>query len=186
MTRRRYPSPPPSPARGEGAKGSFSFPIEEGPGPGPVARHGPPVTATGPSPRRAGDPLPEVRREVTQGRVNAYAEAANDFNPIHLDAAYAAQTQFGRRIAHGMLTLAFLAEMMAQAFPDTWHKGGRLKVRFKAPVFLGEAVTAFGEVSAVTETPDGPLAECRVGCRRPDGEEAVTGQAWALLGPSRK
>ena len=137
-------------------------------------------------PARTGDALPGFDRHVTQERVNDYARAAGDFNPIHLDAGFAATTQFGRRIAHGMLTLAFVAEMMARAFPDTWHAGGRLKVRFKAPVFPGETVTTFGEITNITESPEGPVAECRVGLRRPDGEEAVSGQAWALLGPRQR
>ncbi len=136
-------------------------------------------------PRKSGDLLPAVVRHVRQERVDAYAKAARDFNPIHLDEKFAAGTQFGRRIAHGMLTLAFIAEMLAMAFPDTWHRGGRLKVRFKAPVFPGDTVTAFGEVITVTETASGPIAECKVGLRRPDGEEAIVGQAWAPLGSGK-
>lgn len=133
-------------------------------------------------PRAVGDALPEVVRLVTQDRVNAYADAADDHNPIHLDPEFAANTQFGKRIAHGMLTLAFVAEMVARGFPDTWHSGGRMKVRFKAPVFPGDVVTAFGEVTAISMTPGGPVAECRVGLRRADGQEAISGQAWALIG----
>ncbi|MSQ08491.1 MAG: transcriptional regulator [Dehalococcoidia bacterium] len=132
---------------------------------------------------KVGDSLPGFALLVTQDRVNDYARAAMDFNPIHIDAEFAAKTQFGRRIAHGMLTLAFVTEMMALAFPDTWHAGGRLKVRFKAPVFPGETVTISGEITSITDSAEGPVAECRVGLKRPDGEEAVTGQAWALLGP---
>lgn len=137
---------------------------------------------SGHRPSKVGDALPEVVRLVTQDRVNAYADAADDHNPIHLDPVFAAKTQFGKRIAHGMLTLAFVAEMMARGFPDTWHSGGRLKVRFKAPVFPGDVVTAFGQVTAISPSPGGPVAECRVGLRRADGEEAVSGQAWALIG----
>ncbi len=136
-------------------------------------------------PCKVGDPLPEVARSVTQDMVNAYAHAARDLNPIHLDEQFAAGTQFGRRIAHGMLTLAFIMEMAARAFPGTWHAGGRLKVRFKAPVFPGDTVTTFGEVTSITQTADGPLAECRIGCRRAGGEEALSGQAWALIRPPR-
>ncbi|MEX0763449.1 MAG: MaoC family dehydratase [Dehalococcoidia bacterium] len=134
------------------------------------------------SPQSPGDLLSSISREVTQERVEAYAEAARDFNPIHLDEQFAAGTQFGRRIAHGMLILAFVSEMLAADFPDTWHTGGRLKVRFKNPVFAGETVTTFGEITAVRDSPAGPVAECTVGCRRPDGFEAVSGQAFVPLG----
>jgi 3-hydroxybutyryl-CoA dehydratase len=125
--------------------------------------------------------LPDVVRSVPQERVSAYADAADDHNPVHLDAEFAAKSQFGRRIAHGMLTLAFIVEMMAKAFPDDWQRGGRIKARFKAPVYCGDSVTAFGEVTAVTESPSGCIAECRVGLRRSSGEEAISGQAWVTV-----
>ena len=61
-----------------------------------------------------GDKLSGFKREITQERVNSYAEASGDHNPIHLDTAYAASTQFGTRIAHGMLSLALVTEMLAR------------------------------------------------------------------------
>ena len=133
-------------------------------------------------PGEAGDALPEIAKQVSQAQVNAYAEAASDFNPIHLDEEYAKKSQFGGRIAHGMLILAFVSEMMDQAFPEGWSNGGRLKVRFKAPVYPGETVTTHGEVVAVRGSSRGPVAECRVGCRKKDGTEAVAGQAFVALG----
>ena len=134
---------------------------------------------------REGDALRGFERLVTQERVEEYAEAAQDFNPIHLDADFAAGTPYGKRIAHGMLILAFAADMMAANFPDTWASGGRLKVRFRAPVFPGETVTVFGEVTRITASPGGAMAECKIGCRKPDGTEAVSGQAFVPLSPGR-
>lgn len=130
---------------------------------------------------RTGDQLPEIRKTVTQEQVNAYAEAAKDFNPIHLDESFAKGTPFGARIAHGMLTLAFISQMMATAFPETWDAGGALKVRFKAAVFPGETVVAAGEVTEVKDGPDGPTAYCKVACLKPDGTEAIAGQATVPL-----
>lgn len=128
-----------------------------------------------------GDDLPELSKTVTQEQVQAYAQASGDFNPIHLDAEFASGSQFGRRIAHGMLILAFVSEMMSTAFPDTWAAGGSLEVRFKAPVFPGETVTTFGEIVGVTESEEGPVAACRVGCRKADGAEVLSGQARVRL-----
>ncbi len=131
-----------------------------------------------PIPRKVGDALPVLTRAVPQERVDAYAEAANDRNPIHLDEAYAAGTQFKRRIAHGMLTLAMIAEVMAVAFPDAWARGGRLKARFKSPVFCGDTVMVYGEVASVAESDGRITIECKVGLKTSGGEEAITGQAW--------
>ena len=132
-------------------------------------------------PSAVGDRLTGFDRVVTQERVEAYAAAAHDLNPVHMDDEYAAGTPVGQRIAHGMLTLAFVAEMLASNFPETWHDGGRIKARFKNPVFFGERVSIFGEITDVRETPNGRVAICSVGCRRPDGSEAVSGTATAPL-----
>jgi len=133
-------------------------------------------------PGEVGDPLPSLEKHVTTERVEEYAEVSGDFNPIHMDDEFARTTQFGQRICHGMLVLAFVSEMMTLAFPESWRSGGRLRARFKAPVFLGETVTTFGEVVAVKGSPQGPVAECRVGCRKPDGAEAISGRAFVPLG----
>ena len=78
----------------------------------------------------AGDLL-EVSRTITQDRLTAYAEASGDDNPLHLDREFAAGTRFGGIIAHGMLTLAFISEMMTAHLGRAWLTGGSLRVRFK-------------------------------------------------------
>jgi 3-hydroxybutyryl-CoA dehydratase len=135
--------------------------------------------------RAVGDTFTGFERLVTQDRVDTYAEASGDHNPIHLDEAYAETTQFGTRIAHGMLSLALVTEMLAIEFPDTWHSGGKLKVRFTAPVFPGETVTTYGEITAIEVIEDDSasvrVATCTVGCKKPDGTDAVAGRASVPL-----
>ena len=132
-------------------------------------------------PDKEGDRLPEIQKAVTQEQVHAYADAARDWNPIHLDERFAAGTQFGRRIAHGMLGLGFISEMMSTAFPDGWSAGGTLKVRFKSPIYPGETVRTAGEITRVTETDEGRFATCSIGCIKPDGTEAISGTAIVRL-----
>jgi acyl dehydratase len=83
-----------------------------------------------------------VVRTLTQARVNEYAEASGDHNPIHIDEAFAAATPFEGTIAHGMLVLALLSEMMHEAHGEAWLRAGSMKVRFKAPTRPGNEVTA--------------------------------------------
>ena len=132
-------------------------------------------------PTRVGDALPVLTKAVTQDQVTAYADAARDWNPIHLDADFAKTTQFGTRIAHGMLGLGFISQMMSTAFPDTWAAGGSLKVRFEAPVFPGETVRTFGEITKIEEKDGGKVASCKIGCLKPDGAEAISGTALVPL-----
>ena len=132
-------------------------------------------------PSNVGDPLPVISRAVTQEQVNLYAEAAKDFNPIHLDEEFARTTQFGRRIAHGMLTLAFVSEMLETAFPGAYASGGELDVKFKAPVYPGETVETWGEVISVKSNGEVDLVRCKAGCSKRDGTEVVSGRATVPL-----
>ncbi|MBT3554079.1 MAG: MaoC family dehydratase [Chloroflexi bacterium] len=133
------------------------------------------------SQRKVGDALTGFERHITQDRVDAYAEASGDHNPIHLNEEYASTTQFGTRIAHGMLSLALVTEMLTSAFPNSWHHGGKLKVRFSAPVFPGEIVTTYGEITEIKEEDGQLIVTCTIGCKKPDGTDAVAGQATVPL-----
>ena len=130
---------------------------------------------------RQGERLSGFSREVTVERIAAYADASGDHNPLHLDPEYAKSTQFGGVIAHGMLSMAFVCELMAINFPDTWHSGGKMKLRFKAPVFPGETVTVSGERQSVSEDDGKKTAKCSVACVKPDGAEALSGTISVAL-----
>ena len=130
---------------------------------------------------RSGDVLPSISKVVVQGDINMYAEASGDPNPLHLDQDFAADTHFGRIVAHGMLVLAYISEMMTQAFGQYWLEDGRLKVRFRSPVFPGDRVDTFGEVRRVAEQNGHIRLECSVGCRNEDGEEVINGEAWVTI-----
>lgn len=124
---------------------------------------------------RQGDRLIGFIRSVTKERISAYAEASGDNNPLHLDPEYAKTTQFGGVIAHGMLSMAFICELMALNFPSTWHAGGKMKLRFKAPVFPGETVNVTGEIQSIRDDAGTKTAQCSVACVKPDGTEALSG-----------
>ena len=55
-------------------------------------------------------------REVTDELVRGFAELSGDHNPIHLDEEFAKETRFGRRIAHGMLSGAFISAVLGIEF----------------------------------------------------------------------
>lgn len=125
--------------------------------------------------------LPSIEKQVTQERIKRYAQASGDFNPVHLDAAFAAKTPFGRTIAHGMMGVAFISEMMTRAFESRWLEGGHLKMRFKAPIYAEDLVTTFGHLKEVTEERGSRYARYAVGCRSPRGEEVIVGEATVRL-----
>ena len=132
-------------------------------------------------PNTVGEELHGFTRTVTQDRVTAYAHASGDHNPIHLDEDFAASTRFGQRIAHGMLSLAFVWEMMSLNYPSTWHDGGTVKTRFTSPVVPDEEVVIGGSVKRVRTINGKDSVECDVSVTRPNGEKALTGTATVPL-----
>ena len=129
----------------------------------------------------AGEELAPVVRTVTQAQLNAYAEASGDHNPLHLDAEFARTTQFGGIIAHGMLTMAFLSEMMAARFGRSWLETGSINVRFKGAAYVGDEVETWGRVTAVEEQGTHDRLTCNLGVRnRVTGQEIISGSATAL------
>jgi 3-hydroxybutyryl-CoA dehydratase len=128
-----------------------------------------------------GAELPSLAKTLSQEKIDRYARASGDFNPIHVDPAFAAQTPFGGTIAHGMLLLAYLSEMLTAAFGQAWLSGGRLKVRFKGAARSGETVAIGGHVQRVQKGHEGRRLWCDVGCLNQQGEVLVAGQAEVKL-----
>ena len=131
------------------------------------------MTQTGANALEVGSELPTLVKEVTQEKVNRYADASGDHNPLHVDPEFAATTQFKGTIAHGMLVLAYLSEMLTAAFGQRWLDSGRLKIRFRAPARPGDTITSTGTVTRV----DGENVSCNIECKNQTGEVLISGQA---------
>jgi 3-hydroxybutyryl-CoA dehydratase len=116
-----------------------------------------------------------VTRLIDQARVDRYAVAAHDPNPIHRDTPEAADGPFGRPVAHGMLVLAVVSEAMTEAFGRRWAESGTLKVRWRAPAVPPISVTARATLKSAHEG----LAVYDVLCEDPTGEVLLDGTASA-------
>ncbi len=98
--------------------------------------------------------------EITQERVDQFADATNDHQFIHVDPERAAQTPFGGPIAHGFLSLSLLSYLNAQSgiVPDNLAMAinyGSDKVRYLAPVRVGKRIRSRQKVLEVTEKQPG-------------------------------
>lgn len=97
--------------------------------------------------------------EVTQERVDAFADATGDHQWIHVDVERAEAGPFGGTIAHGYLTLALVPHFNAQLFalemPGARLNYGVNKVRFPAPVRVGSRIRAHVQVLALAEVASG-------------------------------
>lgn len=111
-----------------------------------------------------GDCLPELSQAVDQHMIDAYADASGDVNPLHIDPEFAKTTFFGRTIAHGLLTLAFVSRVLSLWNWQGWAYGGELDVAFLGPVYPGDEVRVTGEIEAIEETENGVYARCKLTC----------------------
>ncbi|MGF7160374.1 3-hydroxybutyryl-CoA dehydratase [Rhodoligotrophos appendicifer] len=133
--------------------------------------------------------LPSRRFAVLQADIDRYAEASGDRNPLHLDPDFAATTPFGRTIAHGMMTLAFLSQVLGAEIGEAWLQGGDLDVAFLGPVFPGDEVlvtcrSIAADDAAAIAADDAVIAAWEVECRV--GERAVLGGKARLLAAETK
>ena len=106
---------------------------------------------------------------VTEQSIQAYAELTNDFNPLHVDAEFAATTAMGRQIAHGTMSLCLICKCIQRNFGGHALADTNLDVRFVKPVFIGDTVTAGGAPSL--ERP----GQWNVWVRGDDGVDRIVG-----------
>ena len=133
-----------------------------------------------------GKVLNPVVKHVTQEKINLYAEASGDFNPIHVDESFAVKTPFGGTIAHGMLNLAYVSEMMTSAFGRSWVSGGKLRAKFKESARPGDTLTITGKINCIEQKSDVSYANCSFECRNQRGETIVAGEATVRLSSGKE
>ena len=99
---------------------------------------------------------------IEERDVQLFAAVSGDVNPVHLDAEFAATTQFKNRIAHGMLSGAVISAAIAMELPGpgTIYLGQTL--RFRAPVELDDTITVKLEVVDKKDKRDFVTLECNV------------------------
>jgi 3-hydroxybutyryl-CoA dehydratase len=119
-----------------------------------------------------------ITRTITDEMVRTYASSIGDNNPFHLDEEFAKRSRFGGRIAHGMLVASLFSTIIGTKLPGpgSLYLGQNLK--FTAPVYIGEEVTATITIKAIRE--DKPIYTLDTKVTKPDGTVAIEGEAVAL------
>ncbi|HRI04872.1 MAG TPA: MaoC family dehydratase [Pyrinomonadaceae bacterium] len=120
-------------------------------------------------------------RVVTDELIRAFAEVSGDFNPIHLDEEFAKTTRFGRRIAHGMLSGAFISAVLGYEFEARKIVYLSQTMRFVAPVFIDDTITTTGTVTNIRE--EKGIVTLETVCTNQNGETTVKGEAMVMLLP---
>lgn len=120
-------------------------------------------------------------RTVQEADIQAFAQVSGDVNPVHLDEAYAAASPFKGRIAHGILTASYLSTVFGTRLPGPGCIYVTQTLKFKAPVRIGDEVTAKVVVTGLVPEKKRVIFSCS--CSVKD-TVVLEGEA-ALMVPSR-
>ncbi len=120
-----------------------------------------------------------LTRTVTAAIVDAFAAVSTDDNPLHLDETYAANTRFGRRVAHGMIAASYISAMMGTQFPGRGAIYVSQSLNFVRPVYLDDVLDVVATVTAVNA--DKALVTMSTVVTNQDGKAVVRGEAVCLV-----
>jgi 3-hydroxybutyryl-CoA dehydratase len=121
-------------------------------------------------------------KQITDAVVRAFAELSGDYNPIHLDEEFAKTTRFGKRIAHGMISGALISAVLGNEFKERKIVYLNQTMKFVAPVFLDDTVTATATVAHIRD--DKNIVTVETVCTNQKGEVVVTGEGKIMILPA--
>lgn len=124
----------------------------------------------------------EFSKTISEHDVYAFAGITGDFNPLHVDAEYAAQTRFGARISHGALLAGLISTVVGMKLPGPGALYASQSLKFLRPVYIGDTITAFAEVAELDEVRN--RVRLRTGCTNQKGEGVAEGESVLL--PSKE
>jgi 3-hydroxybutyryl-CoA dehydratase len=102
----------------------------------------------------------EKRVTVTEERISQFAEASDDFNPVHMDESFASKTAYRGRIAHGLLSASFGSAVVGTMLPGAGAIYIGQTLAFHKPVRIGDVVVARVTVAAIDEVSARVVLHC--------------------------
>ena len=113
---------------------------------------------------------------LTADHVETFADLSGDYNPLHFDETFVANTKFKKLVVQGGLTTGLLHALVAMDMPGPGTVFLSQNWKFTAPVFIGDTITAEAEVISKHETK--PVTQLKIKIARQDGETVLEGEAW--------
>lgn len=127
---------------------------------------------------QVGDALPPLVKPVPLAQLVAYGGPGSNF---HSDPEVARGAGYPNVVAWGMLTVAFVSELMGSHFGLGWARGGRLAVNLVKPLFADDTVSVCGQVTAVEPEGEAIRVTFDVWCANEQGDKVLVGTASALV-----
>jgi len=129
---------------------------------------------------KVGD-VAEFAKTVSETDIYLYAGITGDFNPAHVNEAYAKNTFFKTRIAHGMLTAGFISAIIANQLPGPGTIYLKQDLSFLAPVHIGDTIT--GRVEVIELNVEKNRVRLKTSCSNQDGVIVISGEG--LVSPPK-
>ena len=101
-------------------------------------------------------------KTITETDLVLFAGISGDFNPMHVNAEYAKNTPYGKRIVHGIVSVSLIAGVLGMKLPGPGTIHVSQKVDFKKPVFIGDTLTAVAEILEKFTKKEGKLRFLRI------------------------
>ncbi|HXA98128.1 MAG TPA: MaoC family dehydratase [Candidatus Dormibacteraeota bacterium] len=127
-----------------------------------------------------GQELPVLEKEPSQRRIDAYSGVRP--RSIHTDEEWARQKGFRTTLAQGMMSTAYVSEMMTRFLGAGFVKGGTMSMTFVKPVYAGDRLTVRGVVKELRPESGGTRVVVEVWCQNQRGEKTAVGTASGLRG----
>ena len=120
-----------------------------------------------------------MSKTVSEFDVYSFAGITGDFNPAHVNEAYAATTSFKKRIAHGMLSAGFVSAVLGTKLPGAGSIYAGQTMKFLSPVYIGDTITASVTVKEIIEERRRIILTTEV--TNQDGVTVFTGEATIFI-----
>jgi 3-hydroxybutyryl-CoA dehydratase len=121
----------------------------------------------------------EVVHTITEEDIQTFGELSGDYNPLHFNEEWAKGTMFGSRIAHGILTAAYVSAAIGMHLPGPGTIYMSQSMRFLGPVRIGDTITALVEVINLNDEKE--RVTLKTTCANQDGKVVLDGEALVTL-----
>jgi 3-hydroxybutyryl-CoA dehydratase len=116
-------------------------------------------------------------KHLSQGAINQFGVTTGATGRIHLDPEYCKNTPFKKTLAHGFLSMGYVAEMMENNFGSQWLESGELDVKYVGLAHPGDSLICSGFIDQIKEQKEDLFVTCKVEVRNKNGIAILVGSA---------